>query len=646
MRRLLIANRGEIAIRVARTARRMGIATVAVYSDADAGMPHVAACDSAVRIGPAPSRDSYLNIGAVIDAARQSGADAVHPGYGFLSENAAFARAVLDAGLTFVGPRPETIETMGDKARAREIAAQLGVPVLGGHEVDPGSDARATADRLGYPLIVKALAGGGGRGMRVVRSSAGLAEALAGAAREAEAAFGDGRLLLERLVEDARHVEVQVFGDAHGNVVHLFERDCSAQRRHQKVVEEAPSPAVSQTLRDRLTGDALKLARSVGYIGAGTVEFVVGGGGEHHFLEMNTRLQVEHPVTEAITGLDLVEWQLRVARGERLPLAQDGITMRGHAIEARLCAEDPAIGFLPQTGRIVGWSPPPDARIDAGVETGSVISPHYDSMIAKIVVHGADRLEAVDRLVAALDATRVAGVITNRTFLRRLVDGSEFRDGAVTTPLIDAWVGSAGAGKVAPALAAPKPSPEVVALAAAILGRADGDWFRSTGVADCPIDLEGAGERHSCRLLFERGTLAGIDVDGGRADLDAIHIGPGSVEYVRSNVSRHAHYTLAGGELWLDVAGETYRFAETDHRTGGSERHDGQIVAPLSGLVRQVLVAVGDDVAAGAPVLIIEAMKMETRLTARVAGTVRAIHVLEGRQASARAVLIEIEPAA
>jgi geranyl-CoA carboxylase alpha subunit len=649
MKRLLIANRGEIAIRIARTARRMGIATVAVHSDADADMPHVRACDRGVRIGPAAARDSYLDIAAILDAAAKSRADAIHPGYGFLSENAAFARAAVEAGLIFVGPRARTIEAMGDKARARAIAAEAGVPVLAGHDggQQDTESLAAEAVRIGLPVMVKAAAGGGGRGMRAVHDAARLADAIDSARREAEAAFGDGRLLLERLVEDARHVEVQVFGDVHGNFVHLHERDCSAQRRHQKLVEEAPSPALSDATREALTGDAIRLARAAGYVGAGTVEFVVGADGKHHFLEMNTRLQVEHPVTEAITGLDLVEWQLRVARGEALPLAQEDIRVVGHAIEARLCAEDAAAGFLPQTGRIVEWSPPAAvARVDAGVETGSVVSPHYDSMIAKVIVHGRDRAEAAARMVAALDATHVAGVATNRTFLRGLVGSDAFRDGAVTTSLVDGWAEMAanGADGVPQSLMAPRPDRATVALAAALLGNAGGDWFRSSGVADCPIDIESGGTVHACRLAFERGRLKAIAVDGVVADVQSVKVQGHDVDYAQDGVMRRAWSAMAGAELWLDVDGESFRFREVDYLGGQAAVADsGKVAAPLSGSVRKVHVRSGDRVEPGAPLLVIEAMKMETVVAARISGTVRAVHAAEGGQVAAGALLVEIE---
>ncbi len=648
MKILLIANRGEIAIRIARTARRMGIATVAVCSDADAAMPHARACDMALRIGPAPARDSYLNIGAILDAAKRSGADAIHPGYGFLSENAAFARAVAGAGLIFVGPRPETIEAMGDKGRVKAIATAAGLPVIAGYDGEDQSDERLAeaAARIGFPLMVKALAGGGGRGMRIVCEAGALAEAIASARREAEAAFGDGRLLLERLVENARHVEVQVFGDAHGNVVHLFDRDCSAQRRHQKLVEEAPSPNITWQVRDRLTADAVKLARAASYVGAGTVEFVVGGDGAHRFLEMNTRLQVEHPVTEAITGVDLVEWQLRVARGEALPLEQEKIVRSGHAIEARLCAENPAAGFLPQTGRIAGWSPPAGVRVDAGIEQGSAVSPHYDSMIAKIVVHAGKRAEAIDALAAALAATRVAGVVTNRAFLGDLVASPEFGERTLDTATIDGWVERSRRllAPDQPSLRLARPPAEAVALAATILGNGEGDWFRSSGLTESPLDLECAGVAFACRLRFERGALGGIAVDGAPQPLAVTRLDGNDIVFAFDGRMRRGWFALSGDELWLDLDGATFRFREVDHLAGRASAPDGaRVAAPLAGLVRKVHVAAGQRVEAGAPLLVIEAMKMETVLTARAPGAVRTVHAAEGAQVAAGAVLVEIE---
>jgi acetyl/propionyl-CoA carboxylase alpha subunit len=454
--KILIANRGEIACRVIRTARALGYRTVAVFSDADADAPHVRQADEALRLGPAPAAESYLKIDAVIAAARATGADAVHPGYGFLSERADFARACADAGLVFIGPPATAIEAMGDKAQAKRRMLEAGVPSVPGYLGDAQDDdrLRREAEVLGWPLLVKAVAGGGGRGMRLVRAAHELSSALTGARREAESAFGDDRLMLERLIERARHVEVQVFADRLGHAIHLGERDCTAQRRRQKLIEETPSPIIDVATREAMGRDAVAAAQAVGYVGAGTVEFIVDPQGRHFFLEMNTRLQVEHPVTELVTGLDLVEWQLRVAAGEALPLQQYELRSSGHAIEARLCAEDPYEHFRPQTGRILHWQPaaalaaanppgrPPSLRIDDGIAEGGEIGPHYDAMVAKLIVHGRDREDAIRRLAAALEDAPLVGPHTNARFLRDLLLHDSFRGAALHTALIDEWAAS------------------------------------------------------------------------------------------------------------------------------------------------------------------------------------------------------------
>ncbi len=443
MKRLLIANRGEIAVRIARACREAGVESVAVYSEADRGAPHARAADRAVAIGPASAAASYLSIPAILGAARESGADAVHPGYGFLSENAAFAEACAGAGLAFVGPPAAVIERMGSKIAAREAMQAAGVPVVPGVTPRDQHDAgvAAAAASLGYPVIVKASAGGGGKGMRVARDAEDIGELAAAARREAEAAFGDGTLYVERLLERPRHVEIQVMADRHGRVVHLFERDCSVQRRHQKIIEESPSPALSPALRDRMGAAAVAAARAVGYENAGTVEFLVEGEGDEarfYFLEMNTRLQVEHPVTEAVTGVDLVRAQLAVAAGEPLPWRQEDLAPRGHAIECRLYAEDPAAGFLPQAGTLLVYREPvgPGVRVDSGVERGSAISVHYDPLIAKLIVHAESRPAAIARAEAALRAFPVLGVRTNGPYLIRLLQHAEFRRGGIHTGFI------------------------------------------------------------------------------------------------------------------------------------------------------------------------------------------------------------------
>ncbi len=438
---LLVANRGEIACRIIRAARAEGLRVVAVFSDADEAAPHVRLADASVRIGPAPPAQSYLSIPAIIAAAKATGAEAVHPGYGFLAENADFAEAVTAGGLVFVGPPAAAIRAMGDKSAAKARMQAAGVPCAPGYHGDNQSFARFAdeAERIGYPLMVKASAGGGGRGLRIVREPEGLQAALAAARSEAESAFGDGRLLIERALVGARHVEVQVFGDEHGRIVHLGERDCSIQRRHQKVIEEAPSPAVSPALRQAMGEAAVKAAAAVNYVGAGTIEFLLDGDGRFYFLEMNTRIQVEHPVTEAVTGLDLVRLQLQIAQGRPLPFAQADISLSGHAIEARLYAEDPAADFLPSIGRLVAWRPGDGegVRVDTGVEAGSVVTPYYDSMLAKIVGFGADREQARLRLISALERSFVSGVTTNRDFLLAALRRPTFIDGQATTAFVE-----------------------------------------------------------------------------------------------------------------------------------------------------------------------------------------------------------------
>jgi 3-methylcrotonyl-CoA carboxylase alpha subunit len=445
LEKILIANRGEIAVRIIRTARRLGVRTVAVVSEADRGAPFAGSADEVVKIGPGPASESYLRGDKIIAAAKDTGAQGIHPGYGFLAENADFADAVGRAGLVFIGPSPDAMRRMGGKAEAKAIASHAGVPVVPGYAGDsqePKTLARE-AQRTGYPVMIKAVAGGGGRGMRLVEREADFAAALESAQREAKAAFGDARVLLEKVVARPRHIEVQVFGDAHGNVVHLFERDCSLQRRNQKVIEEAPAPGMSSELRARITTAAVACARAVGYEGAGTVEFLVEGGSlspaaPWYFIEMNTRLQVEHPVTEAITGLDLVEWQLRIASGEKLPLTQGQIRMSGHAIEARLNAEDPAKGFMPSTGRILQFQTKAltGLRVDSGVHEGSVISPFYDSMLAKLIASGSDRNEAIGVLCRALTSAVIAGPKTNAAFLHALITHPVFEQAEMDTGFI------------------------------------------------------------------------------------------------------------------------------------------------------------------------------------------------------------------
>ena len=440
IRTLLIANRGEIACRIARTARAMGIRTVAVFSEADADAPHVRACDEAWPIGPSPAAESYLRADVILEIAKRVGADAVHPGYGFLSENAVFARLCEEAGIIFVGPPASAIEAMGSKAGAKALMQAAGVPLVPGYHGDDQSPEclAQEARKIGFPVLLKASAGGGGKGMRVIAAESELAAGIEGAAREGVASFGDGRLIVEKYLQRPRHVEVQVFADRHGSTLHLFERDCSAQRRHQKILEEAPAPGLDPALRETMGRAAVAAAQAVGYVGAGTVEFILDVSGSFHFMEMNTRLQVEHPVTERITGLDLVEWQLRVAAGEPMPMSQADLAVRGHAVEVRLYAEDPARDFLPQTGPLVRLRFPDgeDIRVDSGVEEGGAVTVHYDPMIAKIIAHGRDRAEALARLAMALGRVEVVGVATNAGFLKRLVEHPEVIAGAIDTGFV------------------------------------------------------------------------------------------------------------------------------------------------------------------------------------------------------------------
>ncbi len=625
-RKILIANRGEIACRVARTAHRLGYRTVAVFSDADAGAPHMLAADEAVHIGAAPAAASYLSVDALLAAARATGADAVHPGYGFLSERAEFAKACADAGLVFIGPPPAAIRAMGDKAGAKRRMLAAGVPCAPGYLGEDQSDTRlaSEAERLGLPLLVKAVAGGGGRGMRLVRDLAELPAALAGARREAESAFGDGTLMLERLIDDGRHIEIQVFADAHGNAVHLGERDCTAQRRRQKVIEEAPSPIVSPAMRDAMGRDAVAAALAVGYRGAGTVEFIVDAEGRHFFLEMNTRLQVEHTVTECITGLDLVEWQLRVADGQPLPLAQEAIRFTGHAIQARLYAEDPYDGWTPQTGRIAGWRPDASSvRIDHGIAEGGAVTPYYDAMVAKFIAHGHDRADAVRRLTRALDEVPLLGLRNNGRFLRDLLQHPQFTASTMTTTRLDEW---AAAGE--PLLQRPAPPDAAWRLAAALLAPATA--ARPASVASQDLTLSCQGQTRTLRappdgvqLLSEQDGALRCAIDG---------------------VVRRAHVARDGALLHLALDGGSFAFSEASPYPARDSCADPRRArAPVAGVVAQVLVAPGDVVAEGQPLLCVEAMKMEMWLHAGAAGTVRAVHTAAKAPVAAGAVLVELE---
>jgi acetyl/propionyl-CoA carboxylase alpha subunit len=621
--KLLIANRSEIACRVMRTARRLGVRTVAVYSDVDADAPHVRLADEAVAIG-APR--AYLDVDAVLGAARATGADALHPGYGFLSENADFADACLRAGLVFVGPPAAAMRAMGNKAQAKRRMQAAGVACAPGYLGDAQDDQTLTdaAGALGAPLIVKAVAGGGGRGMRLVRDLADLPEALAGARREAQAAFGDATLMLERLIVGGRHIEVQVFADTHGNVVHLGERDCSTQRRRQKLIEETPSPVVDATLRSRLTVDAIAAARAVSYVGAGTVEFIVdAASGAHYFLEMNTRLQVEHPVTECVTGLDLVEWQLRVAAGEALPLAQNQIRFDGHAIEVRLCAEDPAQGFAPQTGTVLHWRPEGACRVDSGIAEGQVIGPHYDSLLAKIIAHGHDRRDALRRLRAAIEDTPLLGVGHNAALLHALLGDDSLCNASLHTGTLDDWAAQGHA------LLQKREPPEIAWQLAAALHQ-PGGGFRPAGVSACELTLR-CGD--SARVL---GTGAQV------VEHDSTNH---TLRFREGAVTRRATAVRDDAGRWhLALGAHCWVFEEASPLGTAVDQHDARrVTAPVTGTVCALAVQVGDVVKSGAPLVCIEAMKMEMWQPARADGRVAAIHVAARDAVGAGTLLIELE---
>jgi geranyl-CoA carboxylase alpha subunit len=664
IRSLLIANRGEIVLRIARTARRMGIRTIAVYSDADAGAPHTTGCDAAMPIGGERPADSYLRIDKILQAAKASGADAIHPGYGFLSENAAFAQAVVDAGLVWIGPPAQAIAAMGDKARARQRMAAAGVPVLPGYDDEDQTHAVLidAAKKIGFPVMVKASGGGGGRGMRRADRSEDLAAALQSAASEAQAAFGDARLILERALRAPRHVEVQVFADAQGKVVHLGERDCSVQRRHQKIIEEAPSPAVSPALRRQMGVVAVQVAQNVGYTGAGTVEFLLDADGTFYFMEMNTRLQVEHPVTEALTGIDLVQWQLDVAQGKPLPLTQAQILERfetgGHAIEVRLCSEDPAQDYLPQSGSIVCWQAPESVRCDHALEQragGQLISPFYDSMLAKLIAHAGDRSAAIMQLSDALDRTVCLGTTTNRAFLARALRHAAFGNGDVTTAFLPSHF-PANADRTAEA---PSGLP---ALAAACLARLPdrplaSEWlgWQSSGVlhTSVPLLLNGqtqtwhvAGDQTS--LQARRGDIV-HEVSGLKRDQFQIL----GLDTVRHSISAtidgaplQAVWVQQGALAWLQAGGieicvEDRRLAAA---RGRAKKSSGAVLAPMHGRVVQVHTQQGATVAVGALLMVIEAMKMEHQILAPLAGTVTELHAVAGDQVAARRLLLVLAP--
>ncbi len=645
--RLLVANRGEIARRVFRTAREMGISTVAVFSDPDAATPFVREADHSVRLAGSTPADTYLRGDLVIAAAQQTGADAIHPGYGFLSENAEFARSVISAGLVWVGPPPDAIEAMGSKLGAKRMMRDAGVPTL------PWAADITAAAEVGYPLLVKASAGGGGRGMRIVRDQADLAEAVEAASREAAGAFGDATVFLERYLDAPRHIEVQVLADSHGNVVSLFERECSIQRRHQKIVEEAPSPVVDEALRNQLGAAAVAAARAVGYVGAGTVEFVMTADGTFFFLEMNTRLQVEHPVTELITGLDLVRLQLHVAAGEPLPATALAPTIDGHAIEVRLYAEDACNGFLPVTGTLRSFEVPAGVRVDAGVESGSEVSPYYDAMIAKVISHAPSRGESAGRLAAALAASRLHGVTTNRDLLVRILREPEFLAGRTDTgylerhdpavlgaPLLDA-----DAGQVAHLAAAALALQTVSRAAARVWSGLPSGW-RNNPATMQRVTLNADGCEAAVSYRFGRDGAITMDVDGRPVEV-ALHSAENHVvDATISGTRRRYHVVIAPSGETVDVdsslGASSYRvvprFADPADQVAA-----GSLVAPMPGAVVRVLVSQGATVSKGDPLVVLEAMKMEHTVASPADGTVVELRVEAGKQVDAGAVLAVVE---
>ena len=645
---VLIANRGEIACRIARTAKRLGLRTIAVYSVADAGALHTRLCDEAYCIGNAPPRESYLSIERLIETAKQAKADCIHPGYGFLSENADFAEACAKAGIVFVGPPVEAIRTMGLKDRAKALMEKARVPVVPGYhgERQDTKFLKEKAYELGYPVLIKPAAGGGGRGMRRVDKHADFETALEGAVRESQSSFGSSRVLVEKYIASPRHIEVQVFADRHGNAIHLGERDCSLQRRHQKVIEEAPAPGMTPDLRAQIGAAAVEAARAVGYSGAGTVEFVADGtkglrAGAFWFIEMNTRLQVEHPVTEEVTGLDLVEWQFRVAADEKLPLTQSEIRISGHAIEARVYAEDPEHGFLPSTGTIVALELPDDIRVDSGVEQGGEVTPFYDAMIAKLIAHAPTREAALDRLAGALDRTLIAGVRSNVAFLAKLCRAPEFRQGKVDTGFIDRNLETLGA------------VPQQRDLAAAALGAAH---LLDAVTAETPDNADGALESGSpwdARDGFQLGGVRSIAVpvliDGESANATIAYTKNGTRIAIDGVApAADAKVFAAGLDAYVVRHGRQTRVRIKDFSApaAGASGGDGVVKAPMHGKVLELLAHVGDSVAPGQRLAVIEAMKMEHTLRAPFAGKVMQVSAATGDQVVEGAPIMVIAPAA
>jgi 3-methylcrotonyl-CoA carboxylase alpha subunit len=657
-RTLLIANRGEIAVRVIRTAKAMGLRTVAVYSEADRNALHVAMADEAVLLGPSRARDSYLNIERVIEAARQSGAEAIHPGYGFLSENADFAKACFDAGIIFVGPTAEMMMAMGSKSGSKLLMEKAGVPLVPGYHGEAQDDATLAkaAAKIGFPVLVKASAGGGGRGMRMVRTANELAASVESAKREAKAAFGDDRMLIEKLVESPRHIEVQVIGDSHGNLLSLFERECTLQRRHQKVIEEAPSPTLNAAQRDAVCAAARKAAGAVNYVGAGTIEFV-SNGKDVFFIEMNTRLQVEHPVTELITGIDLVEWQLLIAAGERLPMTQDQITLRGHAIEARVYAENPDKNFMPSVGTIRSWNMPSQQkglRVDAGYRGGDIVSPHYDAMLAKLIAWAPTRDAAIDRLTSALEHSDVRGVVTNIPFLAALVGHPAVRSNAIDTGFIER--------ELKHLTTAAKP-PHDLEFAAAIAAILQSETGAAADVAKSPWGTAGwmpvgrrqrvftfrygQGSEHRVALHYGKGSST-LTIDKREISFGYARGVSGGLDLTLQGVKSNVTAIVEGHELYVRTRHGRFDLHWVDPFGGDDEEQVGEdrIVAPLPGTVVALLAEVGAKLEKGAPILTLEVMKMEQTLRAPFAGVLKAIKCKVGDIVGEGVELAEIEPAA
>jgi geranyl-CoA carboxylase alpha subunit len=643
--KILVANRGEIALRIMRTARRLGYGVVAVYSDADRDALHVREADQAVRIGEALPAQSYLRIDAIIAAAKASGAGAIHPGYGFLAENEDFAQACRDAGLVFIGPSSEAIRAMGNKAGAKGIMQKAGVPVVPGYQGADQSDAvmLAEAKKIGFPVMIKAVAGGGGRGMRLVADAAAFPDALRSARSEAQGAFGDGSVILERAIIDPRHIEIQVFGDRYGNAIHFGERDCSVQRRHQKLIEEAPSPRVTPELRARMGAVAVAAVKSIGYEGAGTLEFLLDEGGEFYFMEMNTRLQVEHPVTEAIAGLDLVELQLRIAAGEPLGLRQEDVKFSGHAIEVRLCSEDAGHDFMPQSGRMALWQMPEGIRVEHALESGAEIPPFYDSMIAKVIAHGADRNEARGRLICALEQIAAFGVTTNQGFLISCLRHPGFARGEATTSFI---------GQHRDELLAPRADGDGDAALAALLLYVtnphappwrSGRSLAATFPLTMRIDLGHGAKEVDIVRERDGGYISAVDGSEFRFGID--ELSRDTIRFRTNGLMASAKFLRDGDRLYLLHRGVTIAVSDltlaapASAAAGGG---DGKVRAAMNGRVVAVLVKPGEQVAAGQPVMTLEAMKMEHVHTAGVAGTVSAIDVAEGEQVTTGRIVVEI----